>query len=150
MCVLQVFINSCFRRICLPAAFIYVCILNVFGTVLTVTIVRESGHKAGPGFNGNSRLGKALFPLMAIQGYVAILAVGSVAGTLNKTSKAFLGKLKQAHYEDGRKEKYFMAKWKSCAPMKVRFANNFVEISTPLVMLSYCLKVVVRLLLITD
>jgi len=98
--------------------------------------------------HGGAGLGKAVFPMMMIQGYLCILALGRMAGILNKTSKAVLLRLRQAHYQQIRKDAYFIGKWKSCAPIKIRFANSFVEISTPLVILCFCLKVTVRLLLI--
>jgi len=141
--------NSCFRRLFLPATFFFISVLSVFGMLLTVSIFHGGASATGPVFLGDGgRLGKALFPLLTVHGYGAILALGSVAGRLNKGSKLFLTTLNQALRRNGSRKPQMVSRWKSCKPIKVRFANNFVEISTPLTMLSLCLKVTVRLLLI--
>jgi len=149
--VLELSMNSCFRRVFLPAAIFHISVINVFGMLLTVSIFHEGGsNKSNRASHGEGSLGKAVFPMMMVQGYVAILVLGTLAGALNKTSKAVLGKLRQDYYQKIGRDAYFLAKWKSCAPIKVRFANNFVEMSTPLVILCFCLKVTVRLLLIKE
>jgi len=143
--VLEVYINSCFRQIFLPSAFVLISVANVFGMLLTVSLFHHEKYSNAPKLQG---LGKALFPLLVVQGYVATLALGSVAGRLNKASKLFLGTLKQGHFKTGQKAHRIVCIWRSCAPIKIRFANNFVATSTPLALISFCLKVTVRLLLI--
>jgi len=63
--------------------FIFRC-KRVSGILLTVSLFHHAKYSNEPKVNG---LGEALFPLLVVQGYVATLGIGSVAGRLNKISK---------------------------------------------------------------
>lgn len=77
---------------------------------------------------------------------IIILFVGTLCGKVNQKSKTFLRQVKGAKTVG--KNAQFRKTVRSCAPLKIRFRSNFIEIFTPLVIMSFCIKLAVKLLLL--
>lgn len=138
-------INFCFCQIVLPAILIYGICINILGTYLSVKL--------------NSKLftnvGSLLYPVLAFETLLLIIGMGMTAGIINKTSMLIASKMKVAIFDvvmqrgKTRVYKIFVRRMiNACGPMKIRFGSNFIDISTPLVMTCFCMKTLVRLLLL--
>ncbi|OXA38376.1 hypothetical protein Fcan01_26836 [Folsomia candida] len=123
-------LNFLFRGLILPAILLYAISCNVLGTYLTVSI--NSGIF--------EELRNAVFPLFAVETGLTILVLGRVGGLIHKRSKKCVLLL-------GR-DKSRMAK--SCHPLKIKFGTNFIDSSTPLVIICFCAKNTARLLLLEE
>lgn len=133
-------INATFRKRILPTAFFQFCFANVVTTYLCIsyrsTLFQHLGHLT--------------FLAMCVESFVGILCLGTLSGMVNKRSKLIQIKLRKhcsklCKFKDqGVVCKQIMA----FAPMKIRFASNFVSILTPLVMMNFCLRLTVRLFLL--
>lgn len=135
-------INYCFRQIVLPAILMYGITINILTTYLTVTLKSKLV----------SNVGNLLYPFLAFETFLVIM--GTTAGLINKTSKVIVTKMKVALFDvvmqtgEMREDTRYMRRMiHACGPIKIRFGSNFIDTSTPLVMTSFCMKTLVRLLL---
>lgn len=135
-------INYCFRQIVLPAILMYGITINILTTYLTVTLKSKLV----------SNVGNLLYPFLAFETFLVIM--GTTAGLINKTSKVIVTKMKVALFDvvmqtgEMREDMRYMRRMiHACGPIKIRFGSNFIDTSTPLVMTSFCMKTLVRLLL---
>lgn len=124
--------NLSFRSGILPSIFFYLVILNILSSYLTLSLKVFD-------------LGDLLFPFMVGETSLGILGLGTMAGLVNLTSTRFIAKVKSRMAGNTNLTHRKVAK--ACAPLKIRFGSNFVEISTPLVASNFCLRSTVRLLL---
>lgn len=136
-------INLAFRSISLPAILTYFLVCNIFGTYLTVSLKSQLFR----------HMGFVLFPFTMMGSTVGIIALGTFAGLVHKRSIECGSKLKRAaQLFQGNSNKntlrILQRRAKSLGPLKVRFATNFMEIMTPLVMIGFCAKTTVRMLLV--
>ncbi|OXA49747.1 hypothetical protein Fcan01_15544 [Folsomia candida] len=139
LCVLVGQMNLCFRQMVLPAILIYSISVNILGTYLCVKL------------NGQlfENVGNVLFPLLAFETFLLIMGFGTTAGFTNKTSIRIVGKMKMALLKKNlENQSYIRRMINACGPMRIRFGSNFIEMSTPLVMTCFCVKSLVRLLLV--
>lgn len=118
---------------------------SIWGTYLTIDL----HHKL------LEHVGNAIFPFYSVAGTTSVVMLGSMAGFINKKSKqciSKLGKVSELQLQGRkflRRESFKVSRKmvKSCAPLKIRFKSNFMEMKTPLAMASFCTKSTVRLLL---
>lgn len=143
--VLVVQINTCFRNWVLPILLLLLVLVNILSTNITVSMGSE--------FFTN--MGYLVFPLSFLLTILTILLVGSFAGLVSKWSKSCINKfVKNWSLKilldtkvDKRNRRWLGRKVKSCSSMKIKFGSNFMEITTPLVMLGLCAKFTIRLML---
>ncbi|OXA48922.1 hypothetical protein Fcan01_16166 [Folsomia candida] len=128
-------LNLCFRPAVLPGILLYAVSVNIFCIYLTVSTK----------FDIQEHVGNAIFPFMAIETAVALLGFGLVAGLANKRSTACTQNMKRTVTRTDVVLKKIV---NGLAPIKVRFGNNFIEVTTPLVTTAFCAKSTVRLLLL--
>lgn len=134
-------INLCCRQVLLPAVLVYLLSVNIFGVCTTVALKSELFRHPG----------NAIFPILSMGSGLGILALGTMSGFINKRSKEckVLMEKKALQVEPGLRSVNLLRKVAlSSAQMKIRFGSNYMEISTPLVMTSFCARTVVRLLLL--
>lgn len=142
--ILTAQINTCFKDSILPSILL-ICVHSILlGTYLAISI-REKLL---------DHVGNLLFPLCAIFAIGAVFGIGTMTGFVNKGSIQVIRKLRNVDVSKcglenrSRNLKVIMKFSKSLSPMKIRFGNNFMSISTPLVILVFCARNIVRLLLI--
>lgn len=91
--------------------------------------------------------GLAICPVAVVNTLVAIVAINRKASHVYLKSKEIISLWWS---QVGGAKKSWRAKFvRSCAPMKVRFASNFIDQLTPLMSLSLCVNETVRLLLLS-
>ncbi|OXA37772.1 hypothetical protein Fcan01_27416 [Folsomia candida] len=137
--------NNCFRKVVLPAFLLLFVWINILATTINVSL----GSKL------LDHLGNFIFPFSSALTTVSILLLGTFAGLVNKWSKQcgskFAKKWPLIILGDERspqqRRDWMSRQVKSCSPMKIRFGNYFMEITTPLVMLALCSKFTIRLIL---
>ncbi|OXA43168.1 hypothetical protein Fcan01_22135 [Folsomia candida] len=138
-------INLCFRQIVLPAILMFAVSVSILGIYLTLRI----------GSDMLTNLGNLFFPVIASESLLVVIGMGTTAGLINKKSMGIVKKIKVALVnvikqsqnvrQDSRHTRRMI---KSSGPMKIRFGSNFVDILTPFVMSIFCVKSLVRMLLL--
>lgn len=132
-------VNFCFRDVILPAVLVTISFGNILGTYLTVSLKSDIFQSLGHG----------LFPTFATASFNSIIAIGTICGYANRCSrKCVLGFSTKSMPMNRMSRIIFRKMVRSCSLVKIRFGSNFMEISTPLVMSSWCAKSSVRLLLL--
>ncbi|OXA37789.1 hypothetical protein Fcan01_27411 [Folsomia candida] len=121
--------NTCFRKVVLPSFLLLFVWINILATTINVSL--------GPKLLDH--LGNCIFPFSSALTTVSILLLGTFAGLVNKWSTQcgtkFAKKwpliiLKDAKSPRQRRD-WMSRKVKSCSPLKIKFGNNFMEITTP-------------------
>ncbi|OXA38603.1 hypothetical protein Fcan01_26522 [Folsomia candida] len=131
-------LNYCFQPVVLPAILLYAVSVNIFCTFLTVSTK----------FRLLEHIGNATFPLMAVVTRLVLLALGLIAGLANKRSITCVVQMRKSFLSKTALENIVLKKMtRALAPMKIRFGNNFITVSTLLVMTAFCARSTVRLLL---
>lgn len=116
-------INLCFQPVVLPAMLCCIVAINVFGASLTFSRMdRLLDHVTN-----------LFFPFIAIESMIAIVGLGTIAGFVNKRSIQYVNRVKKMISMDDQRTILHRKMAKSSSSMKIRFASNFVAISTPLV-----------------
>ncbi|OXA49634.1 hypothetical protein Fcan01_15555 [Folsomia candida] len=137
--VLVAQMNLSFRQMVLPTILMYSISANILGSYLCVKLNSQLF----------SNVRNILFPLLALETFLLIMGLGTTAGLTNKTSMRIVRKMKVAFLKDNMGNTgYVRGMINSCSPMRIRFGSNFIEMSTPLVITSFCVKFLVRLLLL--
>lgn len=135
----------CFRQFVLPAILTFAISVTIRGTYLTLKLDLAFG----------ANLGNFFWPVIAYESFLVIIGLGTAAGLINKGSKQIVVKTKCALYDvimqsgglriDSRIMRRMI---RARMQMKIRFGSNFVEILTPFVMMCFCIKSLVRCLLV--
>lgn len=133
--ILEAQINTCFRNLFLPGIFLICTFGNTIGAFFCIT-------------QGSASFGHFIFLVLTVESTVVILLFGTLCGVLNKRSKMLLETLSRCHMDGKLTTKLFVKMVKGTPPMKIRFGNCFIDILTPFVMVSFCIKNTVRLLLL--
>ncbi|OXA37775.1 hypothetical protein Fcan01_27412 [Folsomia candida] len=138
--------NTCFRKVVLPSFLLLFVWINILATTINVSL--------GPKLLDH--LGNCIFPFSSALTTVSILLLGTFAGLVNKWSTQcgtkFAKQWPLLIHIDGKvtrqRRDWMSRKVKSCSPMKIKFGNNFMEITTPLVLQALCTKSTIRLILL--
>lgn len=135
--ILEAQFNACFRTLFLPAIIGALCCGHVLSSFVALSY----------GFSFRN-LAQFLFMFLASETFWFMMFLGTLSGWVNKKSIILVSRLKTCSVGQNFARELFLKEAKACGPMKIWFANNFMSISTPLVMASVCIKLTVRLLLL--
>lgn len=139
-------INLCLRKVCLPTLLASIVVSNILGMSLTILL----------GSRLLDHVGNLFFPLATAFSTMFTIVFGTFAGYVHKSSTKCVIKFQRTcvvNCGNRNKEVENLMRHlvtKSCTPMKIRFGNNFMAISTPLVILGFVAKNTVRLLLLQE
>lgn len=133
-------INHTVSRSFLPSVFIVFCFTNILSTFIYVSHART-----GDLFNN---FGHLVFLPISLETNAGIICLETLPGLVNHNSVKFLGALSTS--KDSKLGASFKKDVTAFSRMKIRFGSNFVDILTPLVMISLCIKWTVKLLLISN
>lgn len=132
-------INLCLRKVSLPTTVVGVIVSNILGLSLTILLgARLLDH-----------IGNLFLPMATTLSTMFTIVLGTFAGFVYKWSTKCVTKFrKNCTAPTAKMERHVVERViRSCTPMKIRFGNNFIVISTPLVILGFCAKYTVRVLL---
>lgn len=116
-------------------------VANVLGMCLTIL----SGARL------LDHIGNLFFPLATTFLTVFTIVFGTFAGFVNNWSTKCISKFQKKCGRCDKMERHELRRViRSCTMMKIRFGNNFMAISTPLVILGFVAKNTVRLLLLQE
>lgn len=147
--ILGLHLNLTFQDSILPATLLYLLTINILSTYLSISFQRS--------FKGFENVAHLIFPMFAIETTVAILGLGTMACLVNKRSAQCITRVRKValsleSWQKNEKQrsgnKFYCKVVKARRPLKIRFASSFVAVSTPLVMISFCAKTTVRLILV--
>ncbi|OXA40181.1 hypothetical protein Fcan01_16848 [Folsomia candida] len=130
-------INLGYRVVLLPIILCFIVSANVVGATLTFTL--KSDLLAHPA--------NFLYPFLAVESTIALFGMGTIAGCVNKRSIRYISKIRGAASKSKKSGLLFNKMARSCSSIKIRFSSNFMAMSTPLMMASFCAKTTTRLLL---
>lgn len=134
--ILESQFNKCFRTTFHPGMYFFCCFFNIIATFLCVSV----------GSRLFSEIGNWMFVIVFFNSLVVILIFGYLSGVVNQKSKMGINLLKRQR-QVNLDRKIFRREIASCAPIKIRFGNNYVDRKTPLVMMTFCIKMATKLLL---
>ncbi|XP_035713072.1 uncharacterized protein LOC118437800 [Folsomia candida] len=129
--------NATFRAVFLPCIVLLFAVANILSSFISISCLRD-----GTLFHN---FGHLYFLFISLESYLGSFCFGTLSGKVNKVSIKLLrglGKHSVADYPALRE------KIGACAPIRIRFGNNFFTILTPLVIIGVCVKWTVKLLLI--
>lgn len=118
--ILAAQITLCLRKVSFPSVLVGVVVMNVLGTSLTILL----------GTKLHDHVRNLFFPLGTNVSTVFTIVFGTSAGFVNKWSTKCLFKFRKSCAANSNKIRRNVLKrvFRSCAPMKIRFGNNFMAI----------------------
>lgn len=138
--ILEVQINTCFRRWFLPVMLISLSVTNILSTFLCIL----NSVKLF------STLEHNFFLLVSLQSWLIILSLGTLGGMVNKKSAKLVEKLSCCQIGTVKGMAAFRKKVMSLSTIEIKFGSNFLGILTPLVLTSFCVKWTTRLLFVQN
>lgn len=142
MKLLETQFNQIFRHFGLPFLLL---LFNVYFSIYLFAVIRLT-----PILHEELIL-MSILGTMSVNTGILLLVIGTISGQVNRASEICLWRLVQK--QDGRvsgnkrKKQIRKKQYKACMPLAIRFGDNFLDRSTPFVMISFSLQQVVNLLL---
>ncbi|OXA47361.1 hypothetical protein Fcan01_17728 [Folsomia candida] len=135
--LLEIGLNDAIKGQIVPAM-IGVCPwLQVFSLFVSINFYREIPL---PGY--------AVFPMLFVDALLCNLIIGTLAGQINLTERVLADMKRQL-------KRYAVRSWYrkellACAPLRIKFGQNFIDKGTPLVIEDFCFDQTVNLILLED
>lgn len=131
-------LNICFRHLTLPTILYAGSVELIISTFVCAKLHGQFTQYPG----------LAMFPLVAVNTFVTIFVITSIAARVNTGSNDLIRKL--GNGSKNRRTSWARKMAKSIAPLKVRFMSNFVDQLTPLVILAFCIQQAAGLLMASE
>ncbi|OXA61338.1 hypothetical protein Fcan01_01075 [Folsomia candida] len=132
--MLEIRFNDIFASIFLPLILSMITLVNIIFTVLLILL--KSVVLSNPGL--------IVIPINIVNGYTCYIGITTTAGKVNHISGKCINQLARLSTNAG----HFTKRRRALRQIRIRFAQNFIDIKTPLVMMSFCIVQIANVLIL--